>query len=414
MCQDYVFPRSVRCVSLKYQSSGSHGRYVRAMPKNYLAERATMPSGEMSWVVVESDTFELHVEATTFLAGLRARDRSVNTERVYAGRVALYLRYCAAAGLEWSNPGFLGLKAFQDRLVTEPLTPRVRGSRSEPRYRSRGTTNAVMTSVCEFLKFGAAHGWVLAESVSVLSNPKVLRYLPPSYDAGERDQFRTVNAPVFRFREIARGYETLRDDQIGRMLGLTSRARDRFLIVLLAATGMRVGEALGLRREDMHLLASSRAVGCGVEGPHVHVRRRRDNANAALAKSRFPRAIPVTPDLVASYTDYLHERDTVAEAGDIDLVFVNLFRAPLGRPMSYSSVKDMFDRVAREAGFVARPHMLRHTAATRWIRAGVAPDVVQHLLGHVSAASMQPYLHVNDRDKRDAVERVARRRGEQR
>ena len=170
---------------------------------------------------------------------------------------------------------------------------------------------------------------------------------------------------------------------------------------------MRIGEALGLRREDMHLLASSRAVGCEVEGPHVHVRRRRDNANGALAKARFPRSIPVTAEVVGYYADYVHERDRVAEAADCDMVFVNLFRAPLGRPMNYQNAKDMFDRLARAAGFTARPHMLRHSAATRWIRSGVGRDVAGSLLGHVSPSSIQPYIHVDDQDKREAVERVA-------
>jgi len=43
--------------------------------------------GGSRWVVVDPD-YALHVEATAFLAGLQAADRSVNTERVYAGRVA--------------------------------------------------------------------------------------------------------------------------------------------------------------------------------------------------------------------------------------------------------------------------------------------------------------------------------------
>jgi integrase/recombinase XerD len=380
------------------------------VPNGYRAERALSASGDVSWVVVDGGTFDLHVEATSFLAGLRARDASVNTERVYAGRVALYLRFCSAKGLDWTDPGFLGLKAFQDHLIGEPLAPRGPRASVEPRFRSRGAANAVMTSVCEFLKFGVIHGSVPARAVSMLASPKVLRYLPPGYDVGEDGQFRTVNAPVFRFTEVDRGYEALADEQIEQILGLTSHARDHFLIMLLACTGMRVGEALGLRREDMHLLASSRMVGCGIDGPHVHVRRRRDNANGALAKSRFPRAIPVTAELVAAYADYLHERDGVEAAADCDMVLVNLFRAPLGAPLTYSSAKDMFNRVARDAGFVVRPHMLRHSAATRWIRAGVARDVVQYLLGHVSASSMQPYLHVSDRDTRDAVERVAQAR----
>lgn len=356
------------------------------------------------WVVVEHDGFVLHEQACAFLAGLRARDLSVNTERAYAGRVAQYLSFCVARGLEWSAPGFLGVKGFQDWLISEPVPAR---AVSEPRFRSRGTANAVMTSVCEFLRFGVRHGWVSVEAAALLSEPKLLRYLPAGYDAGEDDQFRRVIRSAFRFRDVEHGAQTLGEEQLARVLDLAARARDRFLIQLLVVTGMRIGEALGLRREDMHLLASSRALGCGVEGPHVHVRRRRENANGALAKSRFPRAIPVTTALAASYAAYQHERDAVETAADCDMVLVNLFREPFGAPLSYSNVKDLFDRLARDAGFAVRPHMLRHTAATGWVRAGVDRDVVQHLLGHVSAVSMQPYLHVNDRDKRDAVERVA-------
>jgi integrase/recombinase XerD len=381
------------------------------MPSSYRSERAMRPNGDVSWVVVDDVAFELHVEASTFLASLRARDLSVNTERVYAGRVALFLSYCAERDLSWSAPSFMGLKGFQDWLVSEPLPQRGRGL-SVRRFRSPGTANAVMTSVCEFLRFGVTQGWVSARTASMLSNPRLVRFLPPGYDSGEDGQFRLIASAVFRFRQPQSGIETFSDEQIERILGLSGRARDRFLVLLLAATGMRVGEALGLRREDMHLLAGSRTLGCGVAGPHVHVRRRH-NANRALAKSRYPRTIPVTPGLVGSYVDYQHERDQVqADHGtyrDCDMVFVNLFREPRGAPLTYWSVKDHFDRLSRAGGFAVRPHMFRHTAATRWVRSGIAPDVVSNLLGHVSPSSLQPYLHVTDQDRRAAVERVAAR-----
>jgi site-specific recombinase XerD len=51
--------------------------------------------------------------------------------------------------------------------------------------------------------------------------------------------------------------------------------------------------------------------------------------------------------------------------------------------------------------------MMRHTAATGWIRNGVDPDVVQTLLGHVSSASTAVYLHATDEDLRAAVELAA-------
>ncbi|MFD5474555.1 tyrosine-type recombinase/integrase [Streptomyces sp. NPDC127105] len=122
------------------------------------------------------------------------------------------------------------------------------------------------------------------------------------------------------------------------------------------------------------------------------------------------RSIPVTDELVTLYADYVFERDQVPEAADADMVFVNLFRAPLGRAMTYHNANNLFDRLAKRAGFPARPHMLRHTAATTWVRNKVPRDVVQNLMGHVAASSMEPYVHATDQDKREAVERVAAQR----
>ncbi|MEV0468554.1 tyrosine-type recombinase/integrase [Streptomyces prunicolor] len=357
-------------------------------------------------MVVDAGSFGLQAEAVAFLASLRARGCSPNTERVYAGRVALYLSYCRMRRLDWRTPGFLGLAGLQRWLVETPLPPRAGRVRlGSVRYRSRGTANAVMTVVGEFLRFGAVHGWVSAGTAGLLSQPKLLRFTPPGFDRGESGQYQ-VDAAAFRFRGTEPGYEDLSDEQIRRMIALAASARDRFLIALLACTGLRIGEALGLHRGDMHLLASSRVVGCGIEGPHVHVRRRMDNPNRALAKSRHHRFVPVTADLVALYTDYQYERDDVAEAAESEMVFVNLFRAPLGRAMSYPNAKEMFGRLARALGQACRPHMLRHSAATRWLRDGVDRDVVQRLLGHASPLSMERYRHVDDGEARAAVEHV--------
>ncbi|MGW3739859.1 tyrosine-type recombinase/integrase [Streptomyces sp. NPDC005146] len=342
-----------------------------------------------------------------YLASLRARGCSPNTERVYTGRVALYLNYCLMQRLEWRTPGFLGLAALQQWLIEAPLPSRTSEVRPGPaRFRSRGTANAVMTVVAEFLRFGHAHGWVPATTTGLLSEPKLLRSTPPGYDTGESGRRREAQTASFRFKITDPGYEDLSDEQIRRMIAIAPKARDRFLIALLACTGLRIGEALGLHRGDMHLLASSRVVGCGIEGPHVHVRRRTDNPNRALAKSRFARYVPVTAELIAFYTDYQYERDRVVQAAESEMVFVNLFRPPLGGAMSYPSTKEMFDRLARTAEHACRPHMLRHSAATRWLRDGVDRDVVQRLLGHASPLSMENYRHVNDAEARAAVEHV--------
>lgn len=360
------------------------------------------------WVVVDAD-YKLHRYASEYLASLRGQeDASVNTERSYAGRIALYLSYCADHGIDWARPSMRQLAEFLNWLVDEPLPPAGRRSRLEPRHRSSGTANAVAGTAFRFLRYCALLDYspVPAEVVAKLYEPKLLRYSPPGYDRGEEGQFATVNVRAIRFKTVIPGYEYLSDQEIRQVLDSAVHARDRLLIALLAVTGIRIGEALGLRREDMHLLASSRLLGCPVDGPHIHVRRRQ-NANGALAKTRKPRWIPVGDEVGGLYADYQWERDRVPEATGCDMVFVNLFATPLGAPMKYASTYEMFQRLARKTGFAARPHMFRHSAITRWRREGKPDYLIMDMAGHVSRQSMDQYTHASDQEKRDAVHRVA-------
>lgn len=178
------------------------------------------------------------------------------------------------------------------------------------------------------------------------------------------------------------------------------------MVTLLRDTGLRIGEALGLRRGDLHLLPDTRRLGCAVVGAHLHVRHRA-NPNGALAKSRFPRTVPASDAVLSAYGDYQFERTELLGDDDCDMVFVNLYHQPLSAPMTYRAAKRFFERLGTECGFAVRPHMLRHTAATNWVRAGVDLDVVQRLLGHASLASTAVYLHASDEDRRRAVEAVA-------
>jgi integrase len=360
------------------------------------------------WVVVDED-FDLQPEAAAYLASVRGRgDASVNTERAYAGQIALYLSYCVGHGVDWAAPSMAQLSAFLRWLVDEPWS----AGPARQRFRSRGTANAITGTVFQFLRFCSFldDGPVPADVAARLYERRHLSFAPPGYDRGEDGQFAVVSVRTIRFRVAVPGYEYLTDEEITKLLEVTSRARDRLLVALMAVTGCRIGEALGLRREDMHLLASSRMLGCAVGGPHVHIRRRQ-NANGALAKTRRPRWIPVGDDIGGLYAGYQWERDRVPEAADCDMVFVNLFAAPAGAPMKYPNAYELFQRLAGKAGFPARPHMLRHSAITRWRREGRPDYLVMDLAGHVSRQSMEPYTHASDREKREAVNLVASLQG---
>lgn len=178
--------------------------------------------------------------------------------------------------------------------------------------------------------------------------------------------------------------------EVQAILDACDHLRDRFLLALMWESGCRVGEALGLRHED--IAAAEREV---TIVPRV-------NANKARCKSREQRTVPVSAGLIRLWGDYLHR-----EYGqlDSDYVFVNLFAEPRGQALSYPAVYDLVIRLRKKAGFSFGPHWLRHTAATRMLRDGVPIEVVSKILGHSSVATTSAiYGHLTAVDARRALE----------
>lgn len=364
----------------------------------FRAERALSPlDGSEFWVVLDTHLV-VHREASDFLRALDGAACSPHTVRVYAGRVARFLGWCDDHGVDWSSISLANLARFKHFFEATPH----RGKR----LRSGATVNATLTAVCEYLRFCARTGIIAEPVANQLSEPRFLRFTPPGFDAGEFGQFRAVRARALKARAATPFPEALTVEQAERVVSCCHRSRETFMVVLMRDSGLRIGEALGLRRDDLHLLPDSRPLGCAVVGAHLHVRHR-SNPNGALAKSRFPRTVPASDAICVSYADYCFERFEILGDDDNDMVLVNLYHAPYGAAMTYRAAKGSFERLANECGFPVRPHMLRHTAATNWVRAGVDLDVVQRLLGHASLSSTGVYLHASDEDKRRAVEAVA-------
>ena len=175
------------------------------------------------------------------------------------------------------------------------------------------------------------------------------------------------------------------------VLDACTRLRDRFFFALMHETGCRAGEVLGLRHEDIA------AAECEITVMP------RENANGARAKSGA-RTVPVGPDLIRLYADYLHE-----EYGglDSDYVFVNIWAEPRGQAWSYQAAYDLVLRLRARTGLDFDPHWLRHGAATRWLRDGVSIEVVSKLLGHSSVTTTSAtYGHLTVEDARTALERA--------
>jgi integrase len=178
--------------------------------------------------------------------------------------------------------------------------------------------------------------------------------------------------------------------EVQTLLDGCERLRDRLLLALLHETGMRIGEALGLRHSD--IAAAERQVTI----------RPRHNANGARSKSRDARTIPVSAELIRLLADYLH-----GEYGELDsdYVFVNLWKGRVGQAWTYRSAYEVVIRFRKRTGLDFDPHWLRHTAATRWLRDRMPLEAVAHLLGHSSVVTTQTiYGHLTVEDCRRALE----------
>ena len=117
---------------------------------------------------------------------------------------------------------------------------------------------------------------------------------------------------------------------------------------------MRIGEALGLRHEDIEIAE---------RGLRVVPRA---NDNRARAKAGRTRTIPASAELSRLYADYLNrEYGTL----DSDYVFVNLWGQPRGHPLTYPAVYDLVGRLRRRTGVVFGPR----SRARGPVRAGPRP-----------------------------------------
>lgn len=365
--------------------------------------RVVLPSGEAYWTVVDGD-YRVVAAADAFLRDLRfGADRTESTTKLYAGELALFLGWAAGSGRDLERAA-RELSRFVLLLRTTPITRRGRGC---GRPRSAGRINHVLAVVREFYKHLAAHGQLDARLLAALYEVGDDRFLPAELRA-EDGRLRYRVRPRHKLRaERPSRQRAATQQEWEALLRAASCWRDRFLLVLLWFSGLRIGEALGLRRSDLHLMESAAALGCGVGGPHLHVVPR-ENPNGARAKGRRERVIPLAHHVVSYYDLYLDERERCHPAADCDFVLVNLFAEPLGAPMRYSRVAQMFAALSRRAGLARRvtPHMLRHAAGSALTAEG-GLDVAQAVLGHASVTSTQIYVQPGAERQRAAVDRLA-------
>jgi len=373
-----------------------------------------MPSGVRYWTVLDEDLAVVGV-ADAFLRQVRfGRDGAELTTKAYAGGIALFLRWCRRTGRDWvagveqlglfitwlrhAGPEVSGLDvAAGGQVLVGPGCEPVRGARR---------VNAVLAGVRGFVVHAVTAGQAPGRLLPLLYELADDRDLPVEA-RGEHGGMGWRMRARHRLHEPQTPVDRASDAEIVALLRACRSARDRLIVLVMARAGLRRGEAVGLRRSDVHLLLDSRALGCGIERAHLHVVRR-DNVNGAWAKSRRERAVPLDFLVVQAFDAYELERLQVARALASDHVLVNLFREPVGAPMPPDAVNALTAACSRRAGLarVVTPHQLRHAFGSNLADAGGGLDEIQELLGHASLSSTKIYMHPDPGRLRAAVDLV--------
>ena len=196
-------------------------------------------------------------------------------------------------------------------------------------------------------------------------------------------------------------------DELGCFLESVDEDRLRAAFYLLATTGMRRGEVLGLRWDDVDLDSGY----LSVEQTITTVSDELIMGPVKTARSR--RRIALDPATVAALRRHraLQAEERLA-AGELWVDGNLVFRSADGEPLHPDRFTRRFQRLVSDVGLPALrgPHNLRHTWATLALQSGIHPKVVSERLGHATiAVTLDTYSHVVPSLDADAANLVADR-----
>lgn len=253
----------------------------------------------------------------------------------------------------------LQLQKFYRLLLTEGRIPRIE-SEKQPKGLSAKTVRNINQVISSAMDMAVRHKLILTNPTEGCELPKV------------------------EHREM----KTLPAEQLGAFLREAKESGVYELYYLDLATGLRRGELLGLKWEDIDL-----------QNGIIHVRRQVARVDGEvkelpLKTKNSYRNISISQDAVAMLTEMEAHRSS-------DYVFPS----STGGPISPDSVNNMLHRVLKRAGLPSiRFHDLRHTFATLALQNGVDIKTVSGMLGHFSAGfTLDTYAHVTTSAQKEAA-----------
>jgi integrase/recombinase XerC len=273
------------------------------------------------------------------------RNLSPNTLRAYGGDLRRFLNFLAEDFLD--RPAKIIRPADVDALAVRAFLAHL--ARQEVGRRSQARA---LSAVRSLFRFGCQEGALPSNPAAGIRAPKQPRHLPRHLRPGE----------VETLLEAADG-----DSPLGH--------RDRALLELLYASGLRVSELINLDWPNLDL--SGRVL-------------------RVMGKGGKERMVPFGRPAAEALRVWLNDWGALRLDHQLQDEDEPVFLNNRGRRLSARSVRRILDRYVDKASIAAgvHPHTLRHTFATHLLEHGADLRAIQELLGHSSLATTQRYTHL--------------------
>jgi integrase/recombinase XerC len=211
----------------------------------------------------------------------------------------------------------------------------------------KSTVGRRLATIRSFFKFLCKEGYVKSNPARLVNAPKMPKLLP---------KFLTVD-DAFSLVEKPEGIGFL-------------PARDKAILELLYASGLRVSELAGLNQDDLHV---------------------REGLVKVRGKGKKERIVPVGKKALDALKTYMIERVLLKRKDKA------LFLNRRGNRLTDRGVRRIVVKYARSTLVDGKigPHTLRHTFATHLLQGGADLRVIQELLGHSSLSTTQKYTHLD-------------------
>lgn len=311
-----------------------------------------------------------------------------NTLKAYCQHLKLYFEYLEQRGLDFQSVTIDDISLFVNWLQNPYQSLKVTPITPKETARSPRTINIIVNTVIQFYDYTLRH-----EEYSVNISERLKKFFTvPSRNFkgflyGIAYEKKKTTSNILKLKVPKSKPKTLSKDQISVLINTCTNYRDKFLLMLLWETGLRIGEALSLWIEDFDV--SELVIDLKDRGQLEN--------NAEIKTVSSPRRIDISQNLADMFMEYVadfHNEEVLTNH-----VFIKLIGENKYKPMNYIDVDNLFRTLEKKTDIYVTPHMFRHTSLTTLRMAGWQPELLRVRAGHKNIyTTMNTYIHPSEEE----------------